>query len=361
MINRDVLITKQIWKNTAPILFFLAGPAFAAPVIEQVNGTVAHASTVTITGSSFGSKTNAAPLRWDDFEAGAVGQNLTGWSISSTKIEYRPKYVSVGRENTPGKQSAHQHFERNQYNAEIGIANYASKKFYVSGWVKGKTEGTASRNVKLVSFRGKDFSDPEGRFDQYPDQAGNGHKYVVDCNGTVKAQDWAVKQLIIADGEWHRFEAWINLGTPNGNNGVYTTWKDTLEWGNTLKGTFITSDCSLYNAYIQHYFATDTATDTKADYYWDELYVDTSLARVELGNADTWQKSTHREIQIASAWSPSSISFKVNRGSFPLGQDVYLFVVDENGVPSAGRLVTIGASSSNNVTISAPTNLRITQ
>lgn len=354
--NSNIFLIKKVWKSMVAILFFLTSPVFAVPVIEKVPSTITHASTVTLNGSGFGSKTNAAPLRWDDFEAGTVGQNLTGWSIGSTKTQFRPKYEAVGRDNTPGSKSVWQHFETGQYNAEIGISDYATKKYYVSGWVKGDTSGTPSRNVKLVSFRGANLSNPEGRFDQYPNQS-SGHKYIVDCNGSVKAQDWSVTQLIIDDGNWHRFEAWIDLGTPNGNDGVYKTWKDAVEWGKTLSGTFITSDCSFYELYIQHYYATDTATDVVANYYWDELYVDTTQARVELGNAPTWSESTHREIQIPSAWSANSITFKINRGSFSPGQTAYLFVVDASGAASLGYPVTIDNSGGNILT--APTGLRI--
>ena len=361
MINSNVFLPKCVWTSTVSVLFFLTGPAFAAPVIQQTTGTITHGSTITITGTGFGSKANAAPLRWDDFEAGTVGQDITGWAIGSTKSEFRPKYAAVGRAGTPGSKSAWQHFERGQYNADIRV-DHITKKYYVSGWVKGNTSGTPSRNVKLVSFRGKNLTSPQGRFDQYPEN-GSGHKYIADCNGTARAQDWSVPNLIISDGGWSRFEAWIDLGTPNGNNGVYKTWKNAIEWGKTLGGTFITSDCSFHEVHIQHYFATDTAADTVANYYWDELYVDTTQARVELGNAATWGESTHREIQIPSAWSTNSITFKVNRGSFSPGQTVYLFAVDANGIPSSGYPVTIssgsGSGSGSGTTISVPTSLRI--
>lgn len=360
MTIHNLLPKKSAWGSTACLLAFLTNSAVAAPVIQQVSGTLNQNSTVTISGSGFGSKATAAPLRWDDFEAGAVGQALTGWDIGSTNADSLPKYVNKSRLGTTGSKSAHQHFAPGQYNSDIGIYGYSSRKFYVSGWVSGSTVGSPSRNVKLVGFRGGppgDWDYPYGRLDQWPDNGG-GSKYVTDCDGNDMAQDWDMPGLIIADGKWHRFETWIDLGTPNGNNGVYSTWKDTVEWGKTLKGTFIkSSGCTFTNVHIQAYYATDTGTNPGADYYWDELYVDTTRARVELGNAPTWAACTHREIQVPSAWSTNSIAFKVNKGIFSTGQQAYLFIVDENGNPSSGYPITIGGGA---VSFSAPTNLRVT-
>src|SRR5690349_4180171 len=44
----------------------IAGPVLGAPVIQQVTGALDHKGTITITGTGFGTKTNAAPLVFDD-------------------------------------------------------------------------------------------------------------------------------------------------------------------------------------------------------------------------------------------------------------------------------------------------------
>lgn len=326
------------------LLIFSSG--VAAQSISGVSGTLAHGQNVTVSGSAFGSRPTAAPLRSDDFEAGTVGENITGWDITSTIPSMRPKYAAVARTGTPGSKSALQAFGNGNYNSGIGVSGHTTKKWYVSGWVKGSTSGSPSRNVKLVSFRGANLSDPEGRLDQYPN-TNSGHIYTADCNGTKTQDSWAIAgTLIINDGNWHRFEAWIDLGTPNGGNGLYQVWKDTVTWGGVLSGTMITSDCSFAEAHVQHYYATDTGTQPEANYWWDELYIDTSRARVEIGDASTWAASTHRELQTTSAWSSTSVTFKLNRGSFPPGASVYLFVVDDSGVASAGYPITLDSGDS---------------
>jgi len=59
------------------ILFalFLALPiiAHAAVSVSGISGTVSNNSSVTVSGAGFGTKAQAAPLKWDNFESGAVG------------------------------------------------------------------------------------------------------------------------------------------------------------------------------------------------------------------------------------------------------------------------------------------------
>src|ERR1041384_711887 len=87
--------------NAALMLFGLAAAAHAQPSISSTSGTWSHRSTVTISGSGFGSKGGAAPVIWDD----ASGTNpLTKWDDtwpncsgnSSFNLTYRTP-ANVGR------------------------------------------------------------------------------------------------------------------------------------------------------------------------------------------------------------------------------------------------------------------------
>src|SRR5204863_532314 len=55
-------------------LGLIAGSAAAlsAPIVRQVSGTLTHKGTITISGIGFGSKTNAAPVVWDDATASTL-------------------------------------------------------------------------------------------------------------------------------------------------------------------------------------------------------------------------------------------------------------------------------------------------
>jgi hypothetical protein len=91
--------------------------------------------------------------------------------------------------------------------------------------------------------------------------------------------------------------------------------------------------------------------------YFSEVYIDNTLARVEIGNASTFAACTHREIQIPTKWSGTSVTVTVNRGSFAVGNTVYLYVVDASGVTNSnGYAMTIQDATS---APSPPENLHI--
>ena len=72
--HRTAYIRRQLLNlGLSIVLSFLTGAAIAAPSVRQVNGSLDHNGTITITGSGFGLKPSAAPIVWD---------NATGNSIS---------------------------------------------------------------------------------------------------------------------------------------------------------------------------------------------------------------------------------------------------------------------------------------
>jgi len=75
--------------------------------------------------------------------------------------------------------------------------------------------------------------------------------------------------------------------------------------------------------------------------YFDDVYLDNTWARVVIGDSSTYEDCTIRETQIPSAWSDTSITVTFNQGSFSEGT-VYLYVIDADGVPSAGFAISIG-------------------
>src|SRR3989344_2787135 len=71
---------------TACLIALSAHPpkADAAPAVTGVSGQLAHGASITITGSGFGTKASAAPLKYDAFESGTAGQDLgNGWVFST--------------------------------------------------------------------------------------------------------------------------------------------------------------------------------------------------------------------------------------------------------------------------------------
>jgi hypothetical protein len=65
--------------------------------------------------------------------------------------------------------------------------------------------------------------------------------------------------------------------------------------------------------------------------YFDDLYIDTTMARVMLANDANYRRATIVEPQIPLAWSTGRVSVTVNLGRFKAGDSVYLFVFDSKG------------------------------
>ncbi len=323
-----------------PALVILLGASgvLAAPDVTSVSSaSLLDGAVFTLDGGGFGAKEHDAPLKWDDFTGGNPGDVVSGWHTESHVAGYEPRY-STERTRVPGGQSSFQEFfagpEGNQYNSTLGFCEQQIGRIYISGWFYNETGGGPSRNVKILALRGGRpgmWSLPNGRMDLYPSTS-SGHAYVADCSGTERGDDWSLHGDIYS-GAWHRLEVWFDIGTPTGG-GEFMIWRDLNVWA-SVDGTFIDDpSCMLTNIYFMSYFAVDT-NDASMDWYWDEIYVDDTPARVEIGDAPTWDACEHREIQVPQSWSADRITVAANQGSLPAGSQLYLYVVDANGVTNA--------------------------
>ena len=140
---------------------------------------------------------------------------------------------------------------------------------------------------------------------------------------------------------WHFVEFWYDGGTTNpvgAGNGIWLLYQDGVLVG-TLNNIKTRSACSPSVLMISFYNCNDSRSPTSdRQQWWDEIYVDNTRARVVIGNAATLSASTHREIQIPTAWNSNgqSIGITVNLGSFANTTGLYLFVVDSTGRVSPG-------------------------
>lgn len=66
-----------------------------------------------------------------------------------------------------------------------------------------------------------------------------------------------------------------------------------------------------------------------------DIYVDSSLQRVFIGNAPQYKDVTHKELQRLTAWTNNEIKVAVNLGSLGFDQKLYVYVVDGNGAANS--------------------------
>ena len=73
-----------------------------------------------------------------------------------------------------------------------------------------------------------------------------------------------------------------------------------------------------------------------------EHVVDTTCARVVVGNASTWGACTHRQYMIPTEWSDTSVTASWRALGFATsGQTVYGYVVNSSGTVSAATALVV--------------------
>lgn len=326
--------------------------SFAAPNIISTSGTIANMQTLTISGSGFGAKSPAAPLLWDTFENGSDGTAVqsvnavngswdTGMGSNNVFYTNSTGYGGIGK-------AARHAFSQINYNASLSKNGtfptlYMDFKRYIPS-------GVYSGNYKPWRLYGA--SDTIELYAGYGCSAGNSYTVLSRVLDGNNAATFGYPTTSGFSGKWNHYQVSVRESTPGGSDGIVRQYLNGAADG--ISSTVRTRQNSVdhYNQIrIGHYMNTGTrdgcTTPAEVDTYTDNVYIDTTWARVELGNASTYAASTHREIQIPSAWSGlgNSITATINTGSFQTGEKVYLYVFDSNGdVNTTGYPVTIGTT-----------------
>jgi hypothetical protein len=349
-------------------------PAFGAPIVQQVNSALDHGGSVTVSGSGFGSKPSAAPVVWDNSAGSSMSAKWDG-ALPNALPGYNTQYYTPMRGINPPHSHATRyiagaHAAKTGANSGYDVVFYknvtlqsSSSYIYVSwyqrsddAWVfGGDTPGTLAvpndNNYKTFVY-----SVCCGPYQQPywytmlgpPHPSSNTDSSVVwaingpvlnnpDLNGHSAWWDKAVNPMA---GKWSKVEMAMKVSSQN--DGYVTQWENGRQ--------------------VIHYVGpTDNFPGTKRTVaiggyarqqgypsnwrYFDDVYLDTTLARVVLADKPVLSQATIVENQIPSAWSDGSITATVNLGQFTQGQTAYLFVVDASGTPSASGLAVVAGGT----------------
>ena len=337
------------------------GVVSADPAISGVSANLQEGQPITIAGSDFGVKSPAAPLIWENFENGRNGADLIGWEFfRGTSQDYlatvNPTYSSAvlragnsalnGMMHTPGHQ-----YDCAAYKRGLGRKHeiYASYNFYVD-----HSSGPESWNIKMLRLLPGSPNFKTGSpsisvtlgLDAFGIAAGGGTENALGYWGVPWTEE-----------RWHRWEYHLRasepLGAPNGTAGLWIdTWPfkefaDSVTMNSEatqVGGQYLYVDTVVLPFYAANGDGPENNPGNVYKIYYDDLYVDVTLARVEVGDQPTWVACSTREIQIPTAWSDTGVSVTVNQGTFGYGS-AYLFVVDSNGAASPGFPITFEPSS----------------
>lgn len=333
------------------------GPAaWGGPSISSTSGTFAHGNSVTISGSDFGTKSyGAAPQKFEDFEDGTHGSLLTTtgyWNMDSDNVTAEKPQFSNAETRHSHSGLAGKFIEKSlqdiTYTPDL---NFSGRKIYMDLWLRFQwaslTEQHQNKLFKFQSAVNNNSVDASPRMNFYS------WRYGPDSVSSYIPLSNCVQKYILSPGDtpaWYHWQMELlnnDVGSPNGE---YRLWRD----GRLLTEAYNLEprldgdnhfNCFWLGRYLGNYEGSLSNT-----LYYDEVYLDDSWARVEIGDRPDWDYCGVRELQIPSAWSSTSITATLKQNSLAAGA-AWLYVVDDDGDVSDGELITITVSGGTTYTL----------
>lgn len=373
---------KKTFLITLLSICFTVNAYAVTPAVSNLTRSAVGNSNVTISGLNFGTNSSIYSIEYLDFESGAdeTTFNEVNWTSKADSRGFiQPRYDTAKKNG--GLQSMRCSFKAGKWGSIFEI-NHGARitSAYITYWVYPEilTENFTGSSVQWKQFRINNTSSVSDSLTTFYTNAvynsDLSHVQAIHCNYTdslnhdvnPSGSQWKWKWPI---NKWYRVEIWVVESSPGVENGT--------EIVRFINGTVGGRTWSSYDGNIRtrvnaddqwswiHFGQFLGGRSLPADIWHDDVFIQFgSQARVEIGDQPIWSNCTHREIQIPTSWSDSSIDFTVNQGSFNVDDTAYVFVVDSAGNASAGHLIVFGgvvvASDDGDTTPpSAPTGLTI--
>lgn len=335
-----------------PLLLGLAlsAPVWSAPQISSVSGDITHGSELSISGQDFGGKNPARPYFWAPMEGSSDPSTLglvTQWSLIS-RMEYVEGQGIAGggalvATDSSGTWTA-------QVNAEGFSWSDPGQKMYLFRKLKHNFSIFEPVAINWKSWRLWGNIQGSGRLTSVMDGVWNGSvalDHSVESGQSLYPIDDKRAAFGIV-GQWNTNEILMRSNTNALGRGdgffQYRTNGKTLgeipyqAWDGTrhFKLWDAETNPQLQRNFIVHGVKANHTMGPNDRYWATDVYLDTTWARVMIGDAPTLSESTHLEIQIPIAWSASAITVVLNMRTFPADRRPYLFVIDQNNNASQG-------------------------
>lgn len=330
---------------------------FAGPLVSKISGEWAEGGQLVIEGNGFGSF-GGKIISWDDFESHSQGKHIDGSSpIIGPEWTCQYDYSGSGAifDSTrahSGSKAFHIDWSKDG-SATIRACGWAGKgpfnKLYISywRWMQGNYDHNSSPtpNHKQFYVFGDGGDDLPQAMILIP--AGTSSWAGYNNVGASENNLWNKTKLTYSKTEkvWNRWEVFLKMNDQGVNNGVFNVWVDGIL---TIASSSYRHNWDNRTAYWDDFRLGHMAqqfSDT-AKAWFDDLYVATTQARVEICNSATWSDCKKREIQIVNStvsgysWNDSRITVDVHTGSFSSSEDKYLYIVTADGsVNEDGLLV----------------------
>lgn len=323
-------------------VIFCTAVASAQPVITGV-----ASGSLTINGQGFGDF-GGEVISWDNFEQDATGAKIHG-AAPTYGVAWQALYNYQGQGMVVDQ--SHSISGAKAIKLDWSIDPYSIRAFgwynrppitqaYITYWRWQEGNFSASNsNHKQFYLTGNNNSFPQvmsliiGGTEQWGvyNQVGDGSvSWTQRNNPNTKGWVWSN-----TNSRFQRWEYWFKLNSPStASNGIVQVWLDNVLGINTssyrigyVDGQF--KDFSLGHM-AQGFFITARA-------WFDDIYIATTLARVELCDAPIYSACTVKHIQFVdpAAWTDSAITLSLHNAGALTGQK-WLYVIDKNGAVSNG-------------------------
>jgi hypothetical protein len=350
--------------------YILAALLLFAPTIS-ISATANHGDTVLISGSWFGSKSPAAPYFWAPLET-SINPSPLGIHTSWDEISSMAYVSGEGPAGVGALKATNNGGVWTGMVASTGTFSWAApgQKMYIYRKLKHNFSIFTPVNFNWESWRVWGDIVETGASISSMDGIWNG-SLSMNSGWTVESgQDlWPLNgQACFGPvGQWNTNEILMRSNTNAvGYGDGYFQYKtngascgtvpyEAQDGTRHLKLWDGNATPRLQRNYVVH-GVQENHTMGPDDRYWaNSVYLDTTWARVMIGNASTLGASTQLEMQIPTAWSENSITVKFNKGSFSTGQTAYFYVINsENNPNTDGFPVTIGGGDTTPPVISYP-------
>lgn len=374
MLNKTVTFTfvflVVVWSSVSKV--------HATPSISAVSGSVSNGQSITIQGSGFGTKSPAAPVKWDNFESYAANNSMlsgTGFTRIAGGDGVSTPYIRNDQAYGQGTKSARMDYYPNFGSSgsmfpTTGVLLPGSPlDLYMSYRMRWtKTSGSESGSFIYKESRGGAGASYSGipkfyktiRPGTSTGEVNWGDMGFVTSNGTTSTTNWTAGNTM---NKWDREEWHYKLSNPvDTATGAFEQWTNGV--ANTSWKAVNTRPSANSNAALSYVMTLFDGLDSYTANYslWmDDFYLDITQARVEICSGSTWTNKGTCEIQIPTAWDSTgqSATVTINQGAFASNSSQYLYLVDSTGaVNSNGKAITFGASSGT-APIAAPSNLTV--
>lgn len=331
---------------SVPLVLLVSALACVGPslvrgaVITATSGQSVQDSALTISGSGFGSKSPAHPLKWETFEDGQFDPNWTFELGGNQAISIVPD---------PSRGVSASCAEMDIYHTPAANFSWiagqpAIQTIYVYYWIRKNFTWSSSGDdawgkVKFNRFVSGSGPTPNCYY-EFARGAGGLKRVIEWATSGTAYHNWDLAGTFTSD-IWHSAETTYVI-TPDATgmmafafDGQMVSVESGLDFdASSMRGFGI----GLARVREGHLLPTDR-------YWLDDIYIDNTRARVIIGDGPALSSCNHVEIQIPTSWEEDRIDVMFNQGSFGSGDSAFLFVLDAAGAASDGYPIVVGGGS----------------